>query len=141
MPQRNTIDTDILVLVQNIEQLYKEFRNAGYKKTGALSIEGSTWISKDKEIIDVIESDEEWAEEAIKRPYFHDNLPVIALEYLVLMKFFSGRLQDIADISRMMALANDDQSKKVKIIIAKYLPSASEDLNSMIQLGKLELEK
>ena len=142
MPERFTIDMDILILPENTEQLHMELKEAGYEKASLLAIGGSTWNNKKGGVIDVIELEEEWVEEAVQHPNFFDkNLPVIALPYLVLMKLKSGRVQDIADISRMLGLADDGTINKVKEVIKRYLPSASEDLKSLVTLGKLEWRK
>jgi hypothetical protein len=47
--------------------------------------------------------------------------------------------QDIADITRMPGGAEDDALRDVRTIIATYAPDARDDLESMIELGKLEL--
>jgi hypothetical protein len=56
------------------------------------------------------------------------------------MKLIAGRSQDLADISRMLGGAADLKLQQVKQVIAQYLPNAMEDLESLIILGKLELE-
>ena len=77
--------------------------------------------------------------EAINSPnYAPDGLPVVDLPYLVLMKLIAGRSQDIADISRMLGVAEDWQLQRVNVVIGKYLPSAIDDLESLLVLGKLE---
>ncbi len=70
--------------------------------------------------------------------YAPDGLPIIALPYLVLMKLSASRTQDLADISRMLGLAKEEELSKIRLIIKKYLPMAEEDLESLIMLGKLE---
>ena len=81
----------------------------------------------------------DWVTEAISSPnYAPDGLPVVDLPYLVLMKLIAGRSQDIADISRMLGVAEDLQLQRVKKVINQYLPSAIEDLENLIVLGKLE---
>jgi hypothetical protein len=54
------------------------------------------------------------------------------------MKLHSGRVQDLADISRMLGVADEDSLRKVRMIIVEYLPDDTEDLESLILLGKLE---
>ena len=56
------------------------------------------------------------------------------------MKLMAGRSQDIADISRMLGVAEDLQLEQVKKVINQYLPNAIEDLESLTILGKLELQ-
>ena len=54
------------------------------------------------------------------------------------MKLIAGRSQDLADISRMLGGTTDIQLLEVKKIIYQFIPSAAEDLESLIILGKLE---
>ena len=77
--------------------------------------------------------------EAISSPnYAPDGLPVVDLPYLVLMKLIAGRSQDIADISRMLGIAEDLQLQRVNKIINQYLPNEIKYLESLIVLGRLE---
>jgi hypothetical protein len=57
------------------------------------------------------------------------------------MKLIAGRSQDLADISRMVGGANDRQIAQIKDMVLKYLPSAIEDLESLLLLGKLEFQE
>lgn len=139
MPERMTSDVDILVAAEDMFFAEKELNLAGCQKQGDLFIGGSTWCLPDKSLLDVIVSDESWIKEAMKNPRTAaDGLPYIDLPYLILMKLHSGRVQDLADISRMLGLADEDSLRKVRIIIGKYLPDDREDLESLILLGKLE---
>ena len=56
------------------------------------------------------------------------------------MKLLASRSQDLADISRMLGGATENELQEVTAIINQYLPSAEEDLNRLIMLGKLERE-
>ena len=142
MPERMTLDLDILVLDQNAKSLYAELAKAGSLKIGELGIPGSQWELADGTSLDVIESNADWARVAIATPNIAPNgLPIIALPYLVLMKLQSARTQDLSDVSRMMGSATSDEIAKVKEAIYKYLPGALEDLESLIVLGQLELRQ
>ena len=91
--------------------------------------------------LDVIFSDTPWAREALDQPVRDaDGIPTIALPYLVAMKLYSGRVQDIADITRMLGAANEQQLQQVRQVLAKYAPDAVEDIESMIILGEMEYE-
>ena len=68
------------------------------------------------------------------------GLPILPIEYLVLMKFQAGRAQDLADVSRMLRLATDDQRDSVRNVFAQYQPDGRADLESLIELGRLETE-
>ncbi|MGI0482344.1 hypothetical protein ACN4EE_16365 [Geminocystis sp. CENA526] len=79
--------------------------------------------------------EDEWVKDTIALPnYAPDGLPIIALPYLVLMKLSASRTQDLADISRMLGLAKEEQLSKIRLIIKKYLPMAEEDLESLMML-------
>jgi hypothetical protein len=68
-----------------------------------------------------------------------DNQPVIDLPYLVLMKMEASRTTDLSDISRMLGQANVLELDAVREVIRMYDPNSLEDLESLIQLGKLEM--
>ena len=139
MPERMTLDLDILIEAKNAPLAYQDLVQAGHQKVGKLNIAGSQWQLTDGTSLDVLEASEPWVAEAIAHPnYSPDGLPVIDLPYLVLMKLISGRSQDLADISRMLGGATDLQLKRVRRLICQYLVTAKEDLESLIALGKLE---
>lgn len=56
------------------------------------------------------------------------------------MKFQSGRVQDIADVARMLGQASVDMLNAVRELFKKVQPGDLEDLESLIQLGQLELK-
>jgi hypothetical protein len=63
---------------------------------------------------------------------------VLVLPYLVLMKLESSRLQDTADLSRMLGLASEEELARVRAVVARYAPGEADDLESLIYLGRLE---
>ena len=141
MPERMTLDLDILIKAEDSELIYQDLENAKSTKMGNLSIAGSQWLLCDNTSLDVLEGEDEWVTEAIANPNYAPNgLPIIALPYLVLMKLSASRTQDLADISRMLGLAKKTQLVKIREVIKTYLPTAEEDLESLIMLGKLEID-
>jgi len=139
MPERMTLDLDILVKAEEAELVYEDLIKAKSQKIAELTISGSQWQLEDGTSLDVLEGTGSWVKTAIQSPnYAPDGLPVIDLPYLVLMKLIAGRSQDLADISRMLGGATDFQLLTVKNIIIQYLPNAVEDLESLVILGKLE---
>ncbi len=141
MPERMTYDTDVLVLVDDQATCENRLEQAGCRKLGNLAIGGASWELIDGAELDVIFSEEVWAYEAVNTPNMADpGLPTIALPYLVVMKLLSGRAQDIADITRMLGAADDAILESVRSVVAKHTPDASEDVESMIKLGKMEYE-
>ena len=141
MPERMTLVLDILIKAEDYELIYQDLINANSKKIGNLRIAGTQWQLSDNTCLDVLEGEDEWVTEAIAHPNYNpDGLPIIALPYLILMKLSASRTQDLADISRMLGLAKEEELKQIRKVIQNYLPSAREDLESLIILGKLELE-
>ncbi len=141
MPERMTLDIDILVLATDRKVCEEELLEAGCKKLGDLSIGGATWALPDGTELNVIFSDEPWAQEALAHPVLDaSGVPTISLPYLVVMKLYSGRVQDIADITRMLGAADEDQLQQVRQAVAVYMPDALEDIESMIVLGRMEYE-
>lgn len=139
MPERMTLDIDVLVLTADRETCERELMQAGCRKTGILSIGGATWELPDGTELDVIFSDASWAKEAVAEPVTDaEGIPTISLPYLIVMKLYSGRVQDIADITRMLGAADDDMLEQVRAVVAEYVPDAVEDVESMIVLGRME---
>ena len=88
-----------------------------------------------KTFLDVLEGEDDWVEEAIASPkYSPDGLPIIDLPYLILMKLSASRTQDLADITRILGLAEEKELDKTREIIKTYLLTAQEDLESLIML-------
>lgn len=141
MPERTTLDTDILVLAEDQATLEQELAAAGCQKMGELSIGGSTWALPDDTSLDVVISGAPWAREALAHPVpVADDVPTIALPYLVLMKLYAGRSQDIADITRMLGGADERALAEVRETVIRHMPDAADDVESMIALGQLEYQ-
>jgi hypothetical protein len=142
MPERLTRDLDIVVGMEDIEQAYRKLDTAGYTRVGTLSIGGSRWETADGAQIDVIEGREPWWPAALHEAQSNrDNqgLPVLPLAYLTLMKLNASRTIDLGDITRMLGLADDAALNQVRSVFSQYAPVDMDDLESLIVLGKLEL--
>ena len=88
MPERATLDLDILVHTRDSHTVAEALKNAGFEYQNKLFIGGSTWKSHDGRSLDVIENDDAWVEEALfSLDTDPGGLPVLRLPYLVLMKF------------------------------------------------------
>jgi hypothetical protein len=141
MPLRVTLDLDLLVLAHDEAGISNELRAAGGQELGMLAFGGRRWRAPDGSELDVLVSDEPWANEAISRPnHSPDGLPVIGLPYLVLMKLDASRAQDVADVSRMLGGADDEARNEVRSVIRRFRPDQAEDVESIIALGALEYE-
>lgn len=142
-PERQTRDLDVVILADNAAITRKKLQEAGWTQTSQLSIGGSSWLSPNNEEMDVLEGQETWWAEAIKDAQENrdgQGLPILPLPYLVLMKFQSGRSIDIADISRMLGLATNEALNEIRKVFSQYETEGLEDLESLIQLGKLEMQ-
>jgi hypothetical protein len=141
MPERMTLDTDVLVLAEDQTAIEQALLVAGCRQQGLLAIGGSTWTLPNGTTLDVVVSQADWAAEAMARPqHTESGIPVIDLPYLVVMKLYAGRAQDIADITRMVGGADDEALDRVRGVVAAYMPDASQDVESMIELGRLEYD-
>jgi hypothetical protein len=139
MPERMTLDIDILVSSKDAPGLYQELNEASGQQIGLLTIGGSSWQLPDGTVLDVIESSEAWVTQAVQNPNIDPTgLPIVALPYLVLMKLQASRAQDIADLSRMLGGADEALLEQVRTVVRTYMDDAAEDLESLIMLGKLE---
>lgn len=140
MPERMTDDLNILIYSSEAEQIYARLVEKQAISIGNLSIGGTSWQLPDRTILDIIVSDRAWVTEALLHPRTSpDGQPVIDLPYLILMKLEASRTTDLSDISRMLGQADDRELERVRQIIQRYDPNSLEDLESLIQLGKLEM--
>jgi hypothetical protein len=142
-PERATVDLDVLVKRETAANVRERLRQSGFRYGAELSVGGSTWYAPDDTAVDVLESDEPWLEAALEQAQQNrdlQGLPVLPLSYFVLMKLRSGRTQDIADITRMLGLASDADLGVVRNVIRQFEPDALEDVESMIVLGRMEMQ-
>jgi hypothetical protein len=144
MPERVTQDLNIIISIHDVAAVHEKLIAAGFKKTGTLTIGGASWEASDGCQIDILEGKEEWWPGVIKTAQSNrdaQGFPIIPLPFLVLMKYHTSRLQDLADISRMLGQANAAILAEVRTLFAKYMPDEQDDLESLIQLGQLEFQQ
>ncbi|HEY4689543.1 MAG TPA: hypothetical protein VIK33_09540 [Anaerolineae bacterium] len=140
MPERMTKDLDILVERLDGDKVIQRLKAAGYTVVSELALPGYILRSPEGVEVDVLLGDEPWLAAALEQPRFDAaGLPVLALPYLVLMKMSATRTQDWADLSRMLGLASEEDLNAIRKTVARYSPEDSEDLESLIYLGKLEI--
>jgi hypothetical protein len=65
---------------------------------------------------------------------------VIALPYLIILKMSAQRTRDMGDLGTMLGWASDTDLDEVRKVVAQYAPEDSEDLESLIFIGKREQE-
>ncbi len=143
MPERATRDLDVAIRAQDAQDARQKLTVAGFAHQGELSIGGSTWRAPNGETIDVIAGRETWWNDALTEAQSNrdaQGLPILPFRYLVLMKFQSGRVQDVADITRMLGQANATMLDSLRALFKRYSPSDLPDLESLITLGKLEID-
>jgi hypothetical protein len=141
MPERATKDMDILVRHEDGEEVRKRLEAAGYRYVSHLAVPGFLVHSPEEDVeVDVILGDYPWLEEALARPRQDSSgYPVLDLPYLVLMKLAASRVQDAADLSRMLGLASEENLARVRAVVARYAPEEADDLESLIYLGRVEM--
>ena len=142
MPERATNDLDILISGRDAEEARAKLGAAGavYKSNPAIG--GSSWTLPDGFPLDVIESRAEWTNEALDQAMVNrgpQGMPILSLPYLVLTKFEASRVQDWADMTRMLGQASEAQLDAVRAVFRQHLPDETEDLESLITLGQLEM--
>jgi hypothetical protein len=143
MPERATRDLDIVVRRRDAGEVRRRLTQAGFRYRGDLAVGSSSWLSPEGVEVDVLEMDEPWLPRALaeaRRNRDPQGLPVLPLPYLLLMKLRAGRVQDLADVTRMLGQAGEETLEAVRRLFARYAPSDLEDLESLVRLGKMETE-
>jgi hypothetical protein len=144
MPERTTKDLDVLIKPADASEARRKLAAAGFTHKGERAIGGSSWTTPDGFSVDVLELEEPWTGQALAEAQANrdpQGLPVLPLPYLSLTKFQSGRVQDTADLARMLGQANEEALAAVRAVFRQWLPAEMEDLESLIELGQLEMSK
>jgi hypothetical protein len=144
MPERATQDLDVIVAAGDGDQAERRLREAGWERRGRLTIGGSTWRSSEGAALDLVECAEPWCEAAIAEAQTNrdqQGLPILPLPYLVLTKLAAGRLQDAADVSRMLGMAEEAERQRVRQVVTRHSPDDAEDVEALIELGRLETQR
>lgn len=145
MPPRHTVDIDVAVRLPDLPGAEEELRQGGWLGQGILrlggGLRGSAWTRAGRELV-LLGLPGLWGEEAIAAAQQNvvDGRPTLTLEHLVVAKLVSGRAVDVADLSRMLGAADGEALAAVRGAVGRHLPDASEDLEQLIVLGKLEYE-
>jgi len=141
MPERATADLDILIAAEDAGAVRGRLKQAGYQYMQELTVGGSVWRSPEGVEVNVLESSEPWVLQALVEAQQNldlQGLPILPLSYLILIKLQSGRVQDIADITRMLGQAGEDQLNEVRRVAQTFQPDSVEDLETLIALGQME---
>jgi hypothetical protein len=141
MPERMTKDMDILVHYKDGETVVKRLGEAGYRIASELAVPGYLMVSPEGVEVDVLFGDYPWLKKALKDTSQDPaGYPVVRLPYLTVLKLQAQRSQDWTDVSRMLGWASDADLDEVRAVVAEYSPEDSEDLESLIFIGKKEQE-
>ncbi len=139
MPERMTKNLDILVRAAEETAVLSRLQAAGYEVVESLAIPGCQLRSAKGTEIDLLPGSQPWLEEALAQPEFDPaGYPVLGLPYLILMKMNASRGRDLGDITTMLGWADEETLNKTRVVIAKYSPQDSEDLESLIFIGQQE---
>lgn len=146
-PERKTQDIDVLVEHERYAEALRRLESQGWRKVrdlvfsaGLLGLYGSAWL-KDGQKLDVLATDQPWAEEALaQKAYDQTGLRVIGLPYLVMMKIDSARGIDQGDLTRMLGLLDEADVERVVAVVQRHYgdPHGAEDVRQYAMLGKLE---
>ncbi len=148
MPERTTIDIDLLVVLDQFDIAGRRLQAAGYVAEttmlffpdSRLGLVGRRYRG-DAMPIDLITSQQPWTRAAIaEASKTFENERAVPLPYLVLMKLDASRGVDQGDLTRMLGLADDNELHRVRAVIARFLPSDRDDLEQYIEIGRLELD-
>lgn len=141
MPERMTLDVDILIHERNSSAAREAFVAAGYKVTGQLSIGGFSVavVQTAEPSIDVLTRTDVWVDDALASPGTDPaGYPVLRRAYLILMKLQAGRTQDLADVQRLLGQTNTAERLSIRELVARESPELVEDFDSLCTLADLE---
>ena len=141
MPERMTLDIDILIHERDSEATRSAFVRVGYMVTGQLTIGGfSVQATNSAEpAIDVLTRTDAWVDTALAGPSADPaGYPVLGRPYLILMKLQAGRAQDLADVQRLLAHTPPDERASTRQLVLRFSPDLVEDYDSLCTLADLE---
>jgi len=141
MPERMTNDLDILIRAGDGPAVLERLSQAGYDRVSALAIPGYLLRSAEGVELDVLLGEYPWLNEALAHPEQDQaGYPVIRLPFLVLLKMAAARGRDIGDLTTMLGLAGAESLADIRATVARYSPADRDDLETLIYLGKREME-
>lgn len=139
LPERATLDVDILIHERDAPAAQQALLDAGYRCVGTLSIGGFTVQRNDETLLDVLTRSDPWLDEALRNPSRDPaGLPVLGRPFLILIKLQAGPTQDLADIQRLIAFTSPVERQTVREVVEQYDPELLEDLDALITLADLE---
>jgi hypothetical protein len=142
-PERATVDLDALIERSTAPASRQRLQAAGFHFVGELTVGGSTRTAPDGTAVDLLEADAPWVTTALEQAQQNrdlQGLPVLPFPYFIVMKLQSGRTLHLADVTRMLGLASDADLDATREAIRQLMPDAVDDLESMIVLGRMEMQ-
>jgi len=149
-PERVTQDLDVLVDHARYPEAARRLETLGWRRLRELTfpntmlgLYGSAW-SKDANMLDLMATEQPWAEEALAEEAFDQTgLRIVALPYLVLMKLDSARGIDQGDLTRMLGRATPSDIERTVRVVERHHgdPHAADDVLQYATLGALEYER
>jgi len=141
MPERMTKDLDILVHQADGEAVMARLKKAGYKVVSRLAVPGYLLLSPEGVEVDVIFGDYPWLKTALAHLVQDPaGYPVVKLPFLILLKMEAQRARDLGDLGTMLGWASDAELDEVRTVVARYAPEDTDDLESLIFIGRKEQE-
>lgn len=141
IPERMTLDVDILIHERDSAMTRMAFVAAGYRVPDQLSIGGFSVQpdTADARPIDVFTRADAWLDGVLAAPA-HDSAgyPVLPRTYLILLKLQAGRTQDLADVQRLVALTSAAERVTFLEVVRQECPELVEDLEALFMLTDLE---
>lgn len=141
MPERMTLDVDVLIHERDATAARRAFVDTGYDIVGQLSIGGFTvrQPEPDAVTVDVITGRDPWVDDALAGPHYDSGgHPVLPRPYLTLSKLQAGRTQDLADVQRLLAGTPPNERASTRQLVERYAPDLAEDYDSLVTLADLE---
>jgi hypothetical protein len=146
-PERYTTNIDVLITPTDLRHVRRRLSGSQAEAIQALSfsdsalgLEGENWSVPDLGKINLLWSEHDWVSAAIEGAVCDkQGFAIATLPYLIAMKLDASRSLDQGDISRMLGFADDASLEAVRKVVADMLPSLSADLESYIEIGRLEI--
>ena len=138
IPERMTLDIDVLVRQDDMARVTKRLRERGAKAVGArafpdsrLALLGETWHVEGMAPLDLIAAPGQWVTEAILDARLDETgLRIAPRATLVALKLDASRGIDQGDLTRLLGSATEIELRAVRALVAALLPEDVEDLES-----------
>ena len=140
VPERMTLDVDIIIHADDETQAKAAFVTANYRITGPLTIGGFTAHPHDGAApIDVLTSTARWLDDALTSPPPDPaGLPTLPRRYLLLLKLQAGRTQDLADVQRLLRGTSPEERSTMRAVVQGNAAELVEDYDALVTLADLE---